>query len=1137
MTSIIDFYLQHAARAVQTYGPRTIVLCEVGTFYEVYDRVPPEESPYLRCCRDLLGLVVTHKGRADDPHRPYMAGIPTVNVRRYNKVLLQQNYTIVFVEQIKPSAPTTTPCLLANGREGLEGAASAAAPPKARGGTGDAVGNARASATLLREITRVLSPGCNLSEDVHESADVGHSVLVSVLVEEEGNESPAGVGSEQRGERALDTYAHIATFDTNRGHTHIETVHVHEATAPVAATLATPFSLDATLERLHEILQTYTFHELCLHTRSRSASFREACDGFARTWRAAGKLVHVEDVTPKAHVFQQTFQAQFLERVYPHECSAFHSVWACLGLQYTDRSCVAVLVLLLEWVRRHDRRLVEALAPPTSHMPSVVHAPNAQEASVEQTDHGGASPCQSHVRCFNDLYPKLNLFSEASTAHASVFHVLNKTRTKMGERLLRERLTRIITSAEEMRRRWDLVACLHPTEPSSKPSHHVCDAHLRGIIDLERVYRRLTLGQLQPYEIPRIIEAQSRLSHVVDHLLSLPTDHVLRALLPDDAFPSRVHCCQAAFHDIFDPEACTHTHLQTLQTSIFRPGRFPEVDAAVAAHTKLLGLVDELAEALMACVPDMVAKRGAGKGRVGRKGTSKPSKKRPTNSSPPPPSPPTPSWITVRHSEKDGYWLELTRTRCHRLEAALTPTLKAWNLVMDHRKTVSKITCNRLQLLSAELQRTQETLVDSVRTTYAGVQVQLHADHYAATVAPLVALTAELDVAFTTATVARANGYVRPTVESESDAGAHLHATGLRHPLIERLLVAQRAKAEYVPNDVRLSASECWLLHGVNSVGKSSLLKSIALAIIMAQAGLFVSAATMTFSPFTKIFARTGNDDNLHRAHSSFVKEMTETAQIVHHADARSLVIADELCASTELHSAVRIVGALLRLLTTRRSVYAFATHLFALQELPVVQQLVDPSQLGVLRNVHLKVDFVGDKLVFERVLRPGLPHNRAYGAMVADKVIRHPVFTELLEAVADTNNTDHTRHPPSSARSAVKPGATSSRPPPILVRPSRYNSGLWTDECAVCGYAPQSSRDIPLETHHICEQQTADPDTQLIDRRFHKNSRHNLVVLCKPCHQDIDRGTLRVWGYRETSEGTELVWDRPTHDEATRAC
>ena len=1048
--------------SISLYGDRTLVLLECGSFYEIYDIVPTENSPHLQCCRDILGILVTRKNKADSKSA-YMAGIPTQSIRRYFKILIQHNYTVVVV-----------------GQKGT--------PPN-----------------ITREITQVISPGCNLSEEVHESTDAGQSVLAAVLFED----SPAADG---------DCYAFLATFDTNLGASHLETISIDVTSADATHVM------NDLCTSIHETLQTHVFHELCVyHQRVKSSvhydRLGKAVKEFVGQWRSSGKLVHhTVDTTKLTHVFSTTFQRDFLERVFPQFKSAFCSIEESLGLQCVDRPMIATLVLLLQWIKQHDQRFVYDLARPTSHQglirgliePMTVDSGEVEVEVVSENDAFSAKKTCASVRCYNELYAKLDIFDskghdavEQEACHINVHHTdsetvyrnhrslfghLNRCQTKMGTRLLRERLVRLSTDVDELRNRYSLVEGIQNDEVTKG----VFKTYLRSP-DLERMYRRFGLGNLQPHDMPRVMQAQNDLREVIRHLASLPKTHILSELLMSTRAYRKLFenldAYQEELMSIFDMEACLHTSFASgnITESLFQKDVSTVVDEAVDHYKQSSTTLKTLAHALESWVPDMPSSSGAGS-----------------------------AWIHVKQNDKDGYWLELSRTRYMKLKHALETkrnenlatfhqqTQGLWSieeLVFDtSRKSNIKISGPRIRTHSQTLQIAQQTLAKVVKEEYVRQLQRLYKAFYVSTVEPLMSLVAQVDVAYTTARLATQYGYVKP--ELTEATSSFVDATALRHPLIERLLAVSK-KTEYVPNDVCLSNEACYLLHGVNSVGKSSLLKSVAMGVLMAQAGLFVASASFQFSPYTKLFARTGNDDNLHRHHSSFVKEMSETKQIVDHADAHSLIIADELCASTELDSAVRIVSTLLTLLHSRKASYMFATHLFALQDDPRVQQMLSSQ---VLKNIHLHVAFRNEQLVFERTIRPGLPTNRTYGVLVADKVIAHPEFTALMEAGESTLGELVTPETP-------------------LIGSSKYNNKVWVDSCEVCGYTPQTKLHTPLEVHHIQEQQTANAKNGLIQGRFHKNERHNLAVLCKPCHQSIDTGDLVVLGHTSTLSGESLVY------------
>lgn len=1051
------------------YGERTLVLLECGSFYEIYDIVPTEYSLHLQCCRDILGILVTRKNKADSKSA-YMAGIPTQSIRRYFKILIQHNYTAVVI-----------------GQKGT--------PPN-----------------ITRDITQVISPGCNLSEEVHESTDAGQSVLAALLFED----SPSADG---------DCYAYLATFDTNRGASHLETISIDMTVED------STHVMDDLCTSIHEKLQTHMFHELCVYHQRVTSSVHydrlgKAVKEFVEQWRSSGKLVHhTLDTTKLTHVFSPTFQRDFLERVFPQFKSAFCSIEESLGLQCVDRPMIATLVLLLQWVKQHDQRLVYDVARPTSHqglVKGVVEPMTVDNGVVEvmnESDALNAKTASASVRCYNELYAKLDIFDPKGydavvneACHINVYHKdsepiirnhrslfghLNRCQTKMGTRLLRERLVILSTDADELQRRYSLVDGIQKDEDTKQ----VFKTYLRSP-DLERMYRRFGMGNLQPHDMPRVMQSQNDLREVIRHLTSLPKTHTLSTLLMNkheykNLF-DKLDAYQGKLMSIFDMEACMHTSFSSgnITESLFQKGVSQTVDEAVDHYNQSSTTLKTLAQALESWVPDM-SSPGAGS-----------------------------AWIHVKQNDKDGYWLELSRTRYMKLKHALDTkknqhmatfhqqTQGLWSideLVFDtSRKSNVKISGPRIRTHSQTLQTAQQTLVKVMKEEYIRQLQRLHKAFYVSTVEPLMSLVAQVDVAYTTARLATQYGYVKP--ELTESTSSFVEATALRHPLIERLLAASK-KTEYVPNDVCISNEACYLLHGVNSVGKSSLLKSIAMSVLMAQAGLYVASASFRFAPYTKLFARTGNDDNFHRHHSSFVKEMSETKQIVDHADAQSLIIADELCASTELDSAVRIVATLLTLLRSRKASYMFATHLFALQDDPRVQQMLDSH---VLKNIHLHVDFRNEQLVFERTIRPGLPTNRTYGVLVADKVISHPEFTALMEA----------------GKSTLGELVTPETP---TIHSSKYNHKVWVDSCEVCGYKPLTKQHTPLEVHHIQEQQTANAKSGLIQGRFHKNERHNLAVLCKPCHQSIDTGDLVVLGHTSTLSGESLVYYHPKKNQPSQ--
>ncbi|MFL5301223.1 MAG: MutS-related protein, partial [Anaeromyxobacteraceae bacterium] len=211
---------------------------------------------------------------------------------------------------------------------------------------------------------------------------------------------------------------------------------------------------------------------------------------------------------------------------------------------------------------------------------------------------------------------------------------------------------------------------------------------------------------------------------------------------------------------------------------------------------------------------------------------------------------------------------------------------------------------------------------------------------------------------------------VRPVV----DDSEVIELGDSRHPVVERLAAA----GGFVPNDVRLDTEgeQLLLVSGPNMAGKSTLIRQVALAVVMAQMGGFVPARRARIGICDRVFTRVGAGDNLARGQSTFMVEMTETSHILHHATRRSLIILDEIGRGTSTFDGVSIAWAVaehLHDVVGCRTL--FATHYHELQDLARERRRV--------RNVTVAVREVGDQIVFLRKLVQG-GASRSYGIEVA---------------------------------------------------------------------------------------------------------------------------------------------------------
>lgn len=347
---------------------------------------------------------------------------------------------------------------------------------------------------------------------------------------------------------------------------------------------------------------------------------------------------------------------------------------------------------------------------------------------------------------------------------------------------------------------------------------------------------------------------------------------------------------------------------------------------------------------------------------------------------------------------------------------------------------------------------------------------------------------AETDVTFTLAKVSKENGFCSP--EYDEGDGAAVEAHGLRHPLIEQNL----GKVEYVKHDISLGYEQCsqgWLVYGMNASGKSSLMKALGIAVLLAQCGTFVPATEFRLRPFRSIFTRILNHDNLWAGLSSFTVEMTELREILKRADKHSLVLGDELCSGTESVSATSLVAAGLEWLTQKQSCFIFATHLHGLLALDSI------AALKSLQIWHLRVRYevANDKLIYDRTLHRG-PGSSLYGLEVA-RALNLP-----LEFLEKAQGFRHQLLGTTNEEGADK---------------TIYSATVFKKECEVCGCGITSL----LEVHHIRPQKDANADGFFEDGS-HKNKRDNLIVVCQKCHDKHHNSEIVIGKVKKTSEGEE---------------
>ena len=319
--------------------------------------------------------------------------------------------------------------------------------------------------------------------------------------------------------------------------------------------------------------------------------------------------------------------------------------------------------------------------------------------------------------------------------------------------------------------------------------------------------------------------------------------------------------------------------------------------------------------------------------------------------------------LKVRFNSVFGYYIEVTKAHHSKVPARYT---RKQTVANGERYVTTELASLQEHVEGADSRRRRRE-GDLYATLLALIQ------GYARSLVALASFAADVDATLSLAEVAVADRQVRPVLLPAT--ARRMVAEELRHPVVERWC-AERGEA-FVPSSLVLDAErQVLVITGPNMAGKSTVMRQVALAQLLAQAGAFVSATSVELSLCDRIFTRVGADDDAVSGRSTFMVEMTETSHILRGASPFSLVLLDEIGRGTSTFDGLAIAWAVAEHL--HDSVGArtlFATHYHELTALE--------ATLSRLKNVHVVVKEWGDEIIFVRTLKDGAA-GRSFGIQVA---------------------------------------------------------------------------------------------------------------------------------------------------------
>lgn len=980
--SIYTDYFTYTNQHARQYGNKTVVLMQVGAFFEVYgvkntstlDVVYSEIVEFAEICQ----LNISEKTQSFASGQIVMAGFRDFTLDKYLARLTDAGYTVIVYVQEK------------RGKE------------------------------IVRMLDKVYSPGTYVSCDTDSSPVISNYIMCVWLETYKSMRHKSTPGILSR-----DTLVYgVSVVNIFTGES---SVFQHE----------TPYYLTVeTFDELERYVSVYTpseiiiispFDERDVHTILQFSGIQT-------------QSIHVLDIrdntNSKVHnCSSQKYIREILSHFFGEEtyniCSEFE----------TNIIATQSLCYLLNFIQEHNSLLVRNITLPVFNNTS------------------------NRMVLANHTLRQLNIIGDMSAQQAdskrlsSVLSFLNKCCSPMGRRKFQYQLTNPTFDSNWLTIEYKMIGTM-----LQDTTIDLIDIrkHLMQIRDLDKLCRQLLIRKIYPSSVYQLYMSVQHTRNITNKLKS-NTD-ILMYLCGGGNDGIRlldqyINDVISFLETTFELEMCKNTSsLQVFNENIIKRGISNELDNAMDVYEQAQKNFNKIHGFLNTIIQE-------------RDNT------------------PDVEYVKVHETEKSGLFLQITMKRSQILKSMSEDALyksKRYEIIpgvyiklSDIHFTKSSASNYTIELpILSEISRILLTskieLNQLIATTYLSILETLEREHFAG-IERISQYIANIDVLQSKTYVAKEYKYCAPTIDMNAEK-SYVIAGEIRHCLIEHI----QQNELYVVNDIAIGIDEETkidgiLLYGTNAVGKTSLIRALGIAVVMAQAGMYVPCTSFKYKPYTAIFSRILGNDNLFKGLSTFAVEMSELRVILKMADQNSLILGDELCSGTETESALSIFAAGLMNLHTKRSSFIFATHFHEIIHYDEI------TKLGSVVMKHMSVSYNRelDCLVYDRKLKDG-SGPRTYGLEVCKSLYMDEAFLNLAYSIRNKYYPD-------------TKGALS-------YTPCVYNANKLRSMCEMCGMKMSD------ETHHLHEQQFADENGFI--GTFHKNHKANLLSVCEECHDKIHAET-----------------------------
>ena len=1014
--SLITTYLKLTKEYSEKYGDKTVVLMMVGSFYEIYGEKNnnSDGSFYITGSKieeisKLCDLSVAQK-----TGQYVMAGFTYTKIDKYLKKLQDAGYTSVVITQ-DPNNPSN------------------------------------------RNVEGIYSPGTFFNSEAVEISNNTMCIWIEKVSYMKNKSTVVGIAN-------VDIYTGRVTMfeykteDKHNPTTYDELERYISTYKPSEIIIITNFT-----EKILDDIITYT-GILCKNIHKVILSDEDSVDqqlpkNISNAASASASTSSSYLISNAKKCEKQTYQSEILNKFYKYNIVTSFIEFTSM-YEYATQS----FIFLLNFLYEHNPNLVNKIREPIFDNKS------------------------DRVILANHSLKQLNIIDDDSYMgkYSSVSKFLNNCITPMGSRKFKYKILNPIFDSDKLNKEYDITDYI-----INKRGDNIITewrSNMGELKDIEKLHRQIIHNKVTPRNLFHLYNNLSTISSMYEKMKSDNTimTYVLSELeskkesydLKGKFIPDICELCknlQSYIDQHVVLEKCFNIDNINYEENFIRPSFSETLDGIVYdyenSYIELQTIQNYFCDLISTCEK-----------------TSKTEKKY--------------EYVKIHDTEKMGYSLQTTKRRAKLLEEQLKKQVKSSGNTLKtdvqieyetYKKTKSILVVelsgitypiasgSNSSIHSAQLDKICNTIIKSKQKMKVEIEkifmelVKNIQNIFETDIQIIVDMVTMVDVLQNQAYIAIKNKYCKPVTKKQTQTQTNkcdsfIKARDLRHCLIEHL----NTNELYVANDIELgnnTEQNGILLYGTNAVGKTSLIRALGIAVIMAQAGLYVPCSSFEYIPYKSIFTRILGNDNLFKGLSTFMVEMSELRVILKSANNFGLILGDELCSGTEMDSAISIFVAGLKKLHDAKCSFIFATHMHEINKYEEIEEM------DRLSMKHLEVTYNKEKdiLVYDRKLKDG-PGFSMYGLEVCRSLHLPEDFLKYANE--------------------IRLKYRNSEQSILSTKPSKYNAKKIRNICEMC------NSEMGTEIHHLQHQKNADQLNFI--GHFHKNHVANLISICEKCHDVV---------------------------------